>query len=400
MYIVIMNTNTEKEIGQRPLFIGIFVLLSVLLPACAALPAQQAMTQGSTPRAVQIEDNFASLAEAPDTESATQEVPTTQKALTEVTIEAQSETEAQNGRVDPGTGGIIWTVRSGDTLSSIARSYKVRVSDLLAWNNLADPDVLPVGTKILIREPETVADMGDITITEAEKTNDALDNTAYGWSYPAGNDVESLINQYGAYSRIPEPQKQLVLTFDCGYSFKDYTTRILDILQEKQVKATFFVTGSFLETEPDTIRRMLDEGHQVGNHTMMHLNPPLLLDSENPAALNEDVLSLEQAFEEVIGEKPARLLRPPEGTWSIRSLALYQEMGYTTLFWDLTYRDGETDKQLPEEEAMRLLTEHTRDGAVILLHAVSETNTKILNGYIDKMQANGYDFVQPRDVFP
>ncbi len=226
-------------------------------------------------------------------------------------------------------------------------------------------------------------------------------NARHGWAYQHNDpDLEALIQKYDAYSRIPGTPKQLALTFDCGYSLKDYTSRILDTLAEKDVDATFFLAGSFIDAEPKTTKRMTNEGNVVGNHTVDHLLAPDIISSRGIQRVIDDVKGLEEKYEQVTGLKLSPVLRAPEGLWSERSLALYQMMGYQTFFWDLAYLDWDPNNQYSPERALALLKEKTRPGAVILLHTISHTNTVILGDYIDWARSQGYEFVTALEVAP
>lgn len=401
-----MNRQTESGDASRvfPRKLLWLVLLSIMLTACFA-PASGMETELNTQDVTESEESLSEAAtetireETSATESASESTETGKKSVTEVTIQSHVVTEGAPG-IDPTTGGVVHTVRSGETLLRIAALYSVYPDDIVAWNQLSDPDRLTAGSRLVIREPGTGPDSGEPVSVKTESPKDAPDNTAYGWSYPASSDVESLVNSYGGYSRILDADNQLILTFDCGYSYKDFAVRILDTLKNKNIKATFFVTGAFLEKEPETVVRMLNEGHTVGNHTMMHLNAPEALGNGTSDALVSDMLALEEFYRTVTGKDIHKFVRPPEGSWSERSLSLYQDLGYTTLFWDLTYRDWETDNQVPAPEALALLKDQTRDGAVILLHAISETNVQILGDYIDWAVSRGYRFVAPGEVLP
>lgn len=390
-----MNTTTVP--GHRtwlPAGKLFFIVFLLILTSCTPAPVAR-NTEATTEYTKNVKD--AGVSEIPQAESSVKATPRKVPG-TEVVIQSKREAKTEAAH-DPLTGGLIHIVRSGDTVAKIAGQYLVRAEDVLAWNTIENPDYLPVGSKLVIKDPGSGPDPGGETEASAESEQN-LDNTAYGWTYPAGSDVETMINQYRAYSRIPAPKNELMLTFDSGSSYKDYARQILDILKEKNVAITFFVTGTFLEQEPQTVQRMVQEGHTVGNHTLMHLNGPQVLAGESPEILTEDILEMEQNFRTLTGTDISPYLRPPDGYWSVRSLARYRDLGYTTLFWDLAYRDWEIEDQLPEEEALQLLKDQTRDGAIIMLHSISETNTKILGAYIDWAEKEGYTFVLPRDIFP
>lgn len=193
--------------------------------------------------------------------------------------------------------------------------------------------------------------------------------------------------QYGDQGAlfIGEPEnKRLWLTFDEGYE-NGCTSRILDILQAKNVKAVFFVTYDYAEKNPDLIRRMIDEGHTVGNHTYSHPSLPECTDSE----IYDELSKLHDHIRDNFGYE-MYVMRPPKGEFSEKVLAVAKDMGYTTVLWSFAYQDWLTDDQPDEKYAFDKITSKTHNGAVYLLHAVSETNAKILPDVIDYWKNNGY----------
>lgn len=230
-------------------------------------------------------------------------------------------------------------------------------------------------------------------------------------SIPYGNDWEDkdsvgLANgihyyeaMYGSYHpvfRIKTDEKLIYLTMDEGYE-AGYTPRILDILKEKNVKAVFFITKQFLDSDPELIRRMIDEGHTIGNHTCRHPagGYPNYAEENGFDTFVEDVSALHRLIYDAYGYR-MRLFRFPEGEFSERMLAKLNNLGYTSVFWSYAHRDFVlTDQPEPSVTLGRCLS-HMAPGAVYLLHAVSESNTEALGGFIDGARAAGYEF----GVFP
>lgn len=178
--------------------------------------------------------------------------------------------------------------------------------------------------------------------------------------------------------------KRLWLTFDEGYE-NGCTSRILDTLAETGVKAVFFVTYDYAEKNPELVRRMIDEGHTVGNHTYSH---PSLTD-----CTDEEIYSELSKLHEYISDNfgyEMYVMRPPKGEFSEKVLAAAKDLGYTTVLWSFAYQDWLTDNQPSEAYAYEKITSKTHNGAVYLLHAVSETNTKILSDVISFWKSSGY----------
>lgn len=179
-------------------------------------------------------------------------------------------------------------------------------------------------------------------------------------------------------------KKRLWLTFDEGYE-NGCTPMILDVLKEKNVKGVFFVTLDYAERNPELIRRMIDEGHTVGNHTCSH---PSLAEC-SPEEVRAELSGLHSYVKDNFGYD-MYVMRPPKGEFSEQVLSIAKELGYATVLWSFAYQDWETDKQPDPDLAFDRITSRTHNGAIMLLHAVSETNTKILGKVIDYWHENGY----------
>lgn len=181
-----------------------------------------------------------------------------------------------------------------------------------------------------------------------------------------------------------EGEKRLWLTFDEGYE-NGYTSQILDTLKDKDVRAVFFVTYDYALKNPELIRRMIDEGHTVGNHTWSHPSLPECSPDELYAELSllHDYISDNFGYEMYV-------MRPPMGEFSERVLACAKTLGYTTVLWSFAYPDWDVNAQPEKSAAYEKITSKTHNGAVYLLHAVSETNTAILGDVIDYWKDNGY----------
>ncbi len=195
-----------------------------------------------------------------------------------------------------------------------------------------------------------------------------------------------LLQRYGGVYKTDEA-KTLYLTFDEGYE-NGYTAQILDVLKKTGVPAAFFITGDYLKTQPELVKRMADEGHNVGNHTYKHPSMPSITD---PKALASDILSLSQAYAELTG-KQMTLLRPPMGEFSERSLAVTRDLGLKTVLWSFAYVDWQKDAVRGAQYAYDCIMPYIHDGAVILLHAVSKDNADALERVITDLQAQGYTF--------
>ena len=229
----------------------------------------------------------------------------------------------------------------------------------------------------------------------------ALTTGSWGLSFrqegapPIGNAGKDQLRQYQAAYIGNTNEKVLYLTFDAGYE-NGCTAKILDTLKEKQVPAAFFLVGNYIQRSPDLVRRMVAEGHTVGNHTMHHYDMSRLSDK---AAFSKELTDLEALYKETVGQELPKFYRPPQGIYSEENLKMAQELGYKTLFWSLAYVDWNNDAQPTREAAFAKLLPRTHNGAVVLLHSTSKTNAEILGELIDKWKEAGYRFGTLEELF-
>ena len=205
---------------------------------------------------------------------------------------------------------------------------------------------------------------------------------------PSGTASAEKLKEYNAYYVGDAGEKKIYLTFDCGYE-NGNTSNILDALKKHNVSATFFVVGHFLESAPDMVKRMVEEGHTVGNHTYHHYDMSKISD---PAAFQKEMDDVRTLFQETTGTEMAMYYRPPQGKYSESNLQMAKELGYSTFFWSLAYVDWNVDAQPSHEEAFSKLTGRIHPGAVVLLHNTSKTNGEILDELLTKWEEMGYTF--------
>lgn len=211
---------------------------------------------------------------------------------------------------------------------------------------------------------------------------------------PTGNATAEDLAWYNAYYVGDDSEKVLYITFDCGYE-NGNTEPILDALKKHNVPATFFVVGHFLETAPELVKRMVEDGHTVGNHTYHHPDMPTISDMESFQKELDDVANL---FQEITGEKLSPFYRPPQGKCNTENLKKAQQLGYYTIFWSLAHVDWNTDAQPSHEESFSKLTSRVHPGAIVLLHNTSKTNGEILDELLTKWEDMGYSFKPLSDL--
>jgi peptidoglycan-N-acetylmuramic acid deacetylase len=226
--------------------------------------------------------------------------------------------------------------------------------------------------------------------------NANLSTKDYGWYYKFRSsqrppetpmETQNFPSKYDCYGLGDTSKKELYLTFDEGYE-NGFTAPILDVLKKHNVKAAFFVVKPYITSNPDLIKRMIEEGHLVCNHSARHPSMPSINDLE---IFNKELTDVEAAFEEVTGKKMAKYFRPPMGKYSEQSLYFTQKCGYKSIFWSLAHADWDVKKQPDPEAAKKKLLGRTYNGSIILLHAVSKTNAQILDQLITEWKNQGYE---------
>ncbi|MDE6312089.1 MAG: polysaccharide deacetylase family protein [Lachnospiraceae bacterium] len=205
---------------------------------------------------------------------------------------------------------------------------------------------------------------------------------------PTGNVSSQELAKYDAHYLSDTQDKVLYLTFDAGYE-NGNTEPILDALKKHNVSATFFVVGHYLETAPELVKRMVAEGHTVGNHTYHH---PDMSAISNMESFRKEMEDVEKLFQEITGQEMVKFYRPPQGKYSMENLKMAQELGYHTFFWSLAYVDWYQDKQPSKEEAFSKLLGRIHPGSIVLLHSTSATNGQILDELLGKWEEMGYRF--------
>lgn len=227
---------------------------------------------------------------------------------------------------------------------------------------------------------------------ETFAVSEAIDSWGLGFgqegTQPKGNAAASELQKYDTYYIGDNSEKMIYLTFDCGFE-NGNTVKILDALKKHNVKATFFVVGHYLETSPDLVKRMVEEGHTVGNHTYHHYDMSKISSKDSFQKEMDDVANL---YEQITGQKMTKYYRPPQGKYSTENLKMAQELGYKTFFWSLAYVDWNQNSQPTKEQAYSKLLKRIHNGAIVLLHNTSSTNGNIIDELLTKWEEMGYTF--------
>ncbi len=232
-------------------------------------------------------------------------------------------------------------------------------------------------------------------------TYKTIETGAWGLSFrqehtaPIGPASSEELARFNAAYIGDTQNKTIYLTFDAGYE-NGCTEKILDALKAHNAPAAFFLVGNYIEKNADLVRRMVEEGHIVGNHTMHH---PDMSKLSTKDAFSKELTDLETLFKETTGKELPKYYRPPQGIYSKDNLLMAKELGYQTVFWSLAYMDWNNDAQPTAEEAYAKLLPRIHDGAVVLLHSTSQTNAAILDDLLTKWEEMGYTFASIDQLF-
>lgn len=222
-----------------------------------------------------------------------------------------------------------------------------------------------------------------------------MSNTSIGWGIKRndnhvqpdlGSRNKELIDKYTGIAMGNNEKKYVYLTFDEGYE-AGYTPRILQVLKENEVSATFFITAHYVNTSEELVKEMISNGHIIGNHTVNHKSMPDLTDE----LVKTEVMDLHTKVYEKFGYE-MKYIRPPKGEFSERTINITNGLGYTTVMWSFAYDDWDENKQGRESYAKKKILDNVHPGAVILLHGNSKDNTNILDECIKEIKNMGYEF--------
>ena len=234
-----------------------------------------------------------------------------------------------------------------------------------------------------------------VNINTVATNSEMLSNKKIGWGIKRNDNHEqpdlgktnqTLLEENKGICLGSNEKKNIYLTFDEGYE-AGYTHKILDVLKQNNVKATFFITAHYLNTQSDLVKQMIDEGHIVGNHTVNHKSMPSLTQEQ----INSEVMDLHKAIYSKF-EYEMKYLRPPMGEYSQKTLAVTNSLGYTTVMWSFAYEDWNEKSQPDEEKSKQKILNNVHNGEIMLLHGNSKTNTNILDSIIKQIKQMGYEF--------
>ncbi len=183
----------------------------------------------------------------------------------------------------------------------------------------------------------------------------------------------------------------VALTFDAGAA-SDSTPMILDALKKRGVKATFFLTGKWVEQNPRLAKRIVDEGHEVGNHTYSH---PKLTSMSDEEVLKE-LLKAEETIRRITGKNPRPFFRAPFGARDRRILDVIAKRGYFSVYWTVDSFDWK--EGITESEVKGRIFSAISPGAIILSHAGSSVQARALPSVLDEIGKRGLKAGRLSDV--
>ena len=217
-----------------------------------------------------------------------------------------------------------------------------------------------------------------------ERKTDHSASGAYGY------DTKYKFEQNGTYyinKNVSDDDKVIYLTFDCGYE-NGYTDEILDTLKKHNAHGVFFVTKSYIRDASELVIRMKEEGHLVGNHTVSHPN----LAKCETAKVVQELTECADFMKEKTGYSMDPFMRPPEGAYSEKSLQITGDLGYKTILWSMAYLDWDTANQPGKDYVVNHFTKYHHNGAIPLIHVVSESNMQALDDVLTMLENEGYRF--------
>ena len=223
----------------------------------------------------------------------------------------------------------------------------------------------------------------------------AISNKTIGWGIKrndnheqpdVGEQNKKILEENNGICLGSNEKKNIYLTFDEGYE-TGYTPKILETLKNNNVKATFFITAHYVNTQEELVKQMISEGHIIGNHTVNHKSMPTLTDEQ----IKTEVMDLHQVMLEKFNYE-MKYIRPPKGEYSERTIIETNKLGYKTVMWSFAYEDWNENKQPDEEKSKEKILKNLHNGEIMLLHGNSKTNTNILDTIIKEAKNRGYEF--------
>lgn len=205
------------------------------------------------------------------------------------------------------------------------------------------------------------------------------------WNAVDGNRLPTSVGTKDSYSKVNTSMPFVALTFDDGPHATN-TPRLLDILKSRNVKATFYVVATNTRRYPEIMRRIVAEGHEIGNHTVTHGNLTKMSESE----VRKELSASHEAIVAATGVAP-RTMRPPYGAiTSSQKSWIRREFGYPSILWSV---DPEDWKKPGASIVANRLVSGARPGGILLVHDIHSASIDAMPSAIDQLLAKGFQFV-------
>lgn len=227
------------------------------------------------------------------------------------------------------------------------------------------------------RQPDTLNRSGQFAPHMQSATPELADGPEHGVRSPAPMSLADLRSKYRSTFLLngPATKREVALTFDDAPDAV-FTPKVLDALKQEGVKATFFVVGNRVEAYPDIMRRMVREGHVIGNHSYSHANLPKLTDNK----FREEIIKTDQLIREYTGSTP-HIVRPPYGNINEDQIRWLSSQHKKIVNWNVDSLDW---KGLSAEQVATNVLAHVRPGSIVLQHAAGGVGED-LSGTVDAL---------------
>lgn len=301
-------------------------------------------------------------------------------------------------------GSIIYTVQPGDTLYIISLLFGVSVQSILASNNIDNPSMIYPGLKIVMPkgavnpfqpvEPGLIRYTvlpGDTIYRVARRfgtTAQHILNANPGlnpFALIPGREINITIpeNAVALYKGNPS-RKMVALTFDATYGDNNQALKLLQILRDNNIKATFFLSGIWLINYPHLVRAIAAEGHEIGNHSYTHPHMPLI-----PLSQVSNQIIRTDALIKNISETSPYLFRPPYGEYNQAILNTLASLGYISIMWTIDSLDW---KNPGVDKITSRIVNNIEPGAIVLMHQSSPQTAEALPKIVLRLREQGYNF--------
>ena len=184
---------------------------------------------------------------------------------------------------------------------------------------------------------------------------------------------------------VDTDEKKLAISFDAAWGNED-TEKLISIMDEYGIKATFFVVGDWVRKYPESVKQLHDAGHEIMSHSDKHKHMSQLSVED----IKSDIIACQEEIEKVTGVKPF-LFRPPYGEYDNKVITTLRDLGYHSIQWDVDSLDW---KEIPASEITERVVSKVKNGSIVLFHNAALHTPEALPTIIETLQGQGYEFVK------